>query len=123
MPRELPWKLEENTRIKPASQLTFGARRWPLSLGGLVEQFRQVLGSQRPSSIIAACIRIPMRPIISLDFLSVFKGKSDGLLTCFKLKDPGAVPDLIAMMELGVIRGSIHPHSVNDFEPAVRESP
>ena len=46
MPRELPWKLEENTRVKPASQLTFGARRWPLSLGGLVEQFRQVPGSQ-----------------------------------------------------------------------------
>jgi hypothetical protein len=25
-------------------------------------------------------------------------------------------------MELGVIRGAIHPHSVNDFEPTVTES-
>ena len=30
--------------------------------------------------------------------------------------------ELIAVMELGVVRGSIHPHSVNDFEPAVRKS-
>ena len=30
--------------------------------------------------------------------------------------------ELIAVMELGVIRGAIHPHSVNDFEPAVTES-
>ena len=30
--------------------------------------------------------------------------------------------ELIAVMELGVIRGSIDPHFVNDFEPAVAES-
>ena len=29
---------------------------------------------------------------------------------------------MIAVMELGVIRGAIHPHSVNDFEPTVTES-
>jgi hypothetical protein len=34
-----------------------------------------------------------------------------------ELKDPGAVLELIAVMELGVIRGSIDPHFVNDFEP------
>ena len=39
-----------------------------------------------------------------------------------ELKDPGAVLELIAVMELGVIRGSIDPHFVNDFEPAVAES-
>jgi hypothetical protein len=53
---------------------------------------------------------LAMQSRSSLDFLSVFKGKSDGLLTCFKLKDPGAVPELIAVMELGIVRGSIHPH-------------
>jgi len=30
--------------------------------------------------------------------------------------------ELIAVMELGVIRGAIDPHSVNDFEPTVTES-
>jgi hypothetical protein len=39
------------------------------------------------------------------------------------LKDPGAVPELIAVMELGVVSGSIHPHFGNDFEPAVRKPP
>lgn len=29
--------------------------------------------------------------------------------------------ELIAVMELGVVRGSIDPHFVNDFEPAVTE--
>ena len=29
--------------------------------------------------------------------------------------------ELIAVMELGVVRGSIDPHFVNDFEPAVAE--
>jgi hypothetical protein len=38
-----------------------------------------------------------------------------------KLKDPGAVLELIAVMELGIIRGSIDPHFVDDFEPAVSE--
>jgi hypothetical protein len=41
------------------------------------------------------------------DFLSVFKGKSDRLLTFFYLKDPGAVLELMAVMELGVVWGSI----------------
>jgi hypothetical protein len=36
-----------------------------------------------------------------------------------KLKDPGAVFELISMMELGVVGGSIDPHFANDFEPAV----
>jgi hypothetical protein len=36
-----------------------------------------------------------------------------------KLKDPGAVLELIAVMELSVVRGSIDPDFVNDFEPAV----
>jgi hypothetical protein len=31
------------------------------------------------------------------------------------------VLELIAVMELGVVRGSIDPHFVNDFEPAVSE--
>ncbi len=39
-----------------------------------------------------------------------------------ELKDPGAVLELIAVMQLGVVRGSIDPHFVNDFEPAVAES-
>ena len=30
--------------------------------------------------------------------------------------------ELIALMELGVVRGSIGPHFVNDFEPAVTET-
>ena len=30
--------------------------------------------------------------------------------------------DLIAVMELGVVDGSIDPHFVNDFEPTVSES-
>ena len=38
-----------------------------------------------------------------------------------KLKDPGAVLELIAVMELGIVRGSIDPHFVDDFEPAVAE--
>jgi hypothetical protein len=38
-----------------------------------------------------------------------------------KLKDPGAVLELIAVMELGIVRGSIDPHFVDDFEPAVSE--
>jgi len=38
------------------------------------------------------------------------------------LKDPGAVLELIAVMELGVIWGSIDPHFVDDFEPAMTES-
>src|SRR5258708_22488379 len=56
-----------------------------------------------------------------VDFLSVFKGKKEwlGLL---KLKDPGAVLELMAVVKLGVVRGSIDPHFVDDFEPAVSES-
>ena len=38
-----------------------------------------------------------------------------------ELKDPGSVLELIAMVKLGVVRGSIDPHFVNDFEPAVSE--
>ena len=39
-----------------------------------------------------------------------------------ELKDPGVVLELIAVMELGVVRGAIDPHFVDDFEPAVRKS-
>ena len=38
-----------------------------------------------------------------------------------ELKDPRAVLKLIAVMELSVVRGSVDPHFVNDFEPAVGE--
>ena len=38
-----------------------------------------------------------------------------------ELKDPGAVLELITVMELGIVRGSIDPHFVDDFEPAVSE--
>jgi hypothetical protein len=38
------------------------------------------------------------------------------------LKDLGAVPELIEVVELGIVWGSIDPHFVNDFGPAVRKS-
>src|SRR5260221_1579445 len=56
----------------------------------------------------------------SVDFLSVFKGKKEWL-GFLKLKDPGAVLELMAVVKLGVVRGSIDPHLVDDFEPAVAE--
>ena len=49
------------------------------------------------------------------------QGKKREWLGLLKLKDPGAVLELIAVMELGIIRGSIDPHFVDDFEPAVSE--
>ncbi len=49
------------------------------------------------------------------------QGKKREWLGLLKLKDPGAVLELIAVMELGIIRGSIDPHFVDDFEPAVAE--
>ena len=39
-----------------------------------------------------------------------------------ELKDPGAVLELVAVMELGIVRGSVDPYFVDDFEPAVSES-
>ena len=36
-----------------------------------------------------------------------------------ELKDPGTVLELIAVMELSVVRGAVEPHFVDDFEPAV----
>ena len=61
------------------------------------------------------------RPRLRLkDFLWVCKGKIE-LLVRLKLKNPGAVFDLIAVMELGVVRGAIEPRFVDDFEPAVTE--
>jgi hypothetical protein len=54
------------------------------------------------------------------DFLSVFKGKNEGL-GLVELKDPRAVLKLIAVMELSVVRGSVDPHFVDDFEPAVSQ--
>ena len=38
-----------------------------------------------------------------------------------KLKDPGAVLELVTVMELGIVRSSIDPHFVDDFEPAMAE--
>ena len=38
-----------------------------------------------------------------------------------ELKDPGSVLELIAVMELGIVRGSVDPYFVDDFEPAVSE--
>jgi hypothetical protein len=32
-----------------------------------------------------------------------------------ELKDPGALLELIAVMELSVVRGAIDPHFVDDF--------
>src|SRR5882762_1427614 len=63
--------------------------------------------------------RPPKRSLV--DFLSVFKGKKEWL-GFLKLKDPGAVLELMAVVKLGVVRGSIDPHFVDDFEPAVSES-
>jgi hypothetical protein len=40
-------------------------------------------------------------------------------LGLLELKDPGAMLELIAVMELGVVRGSIDPHFVDNFEPAL----
>ena len=39
-----------------------------------------------------------------------------------ELKDPRAVFELVAVMELGIIRGAIEPHFVDDLEPTVSES-
>ena len=39
-----------------------------------------------------------------------------------ELKYPGAVFELITVMKLGVVGGSILPHFVDDLEPAVSES-
>ena len=36
-----------------------------------------------------------------------------------ELKDSGALLELIAVMELSVVRGAIDPHFAGDFEPAV----
>jgi hypothetical protein len=38
-----------------------------------------------------------------------------------ELEDPGAVLDLIAVMELWVVRRSIDPHFMDDFEPAISQ--
>jgi hypothetical protein len=39
-----------------------------------------------------------------------------------EFEDPGTVLELVSVMELGVIRGGLDPHFVNDFEPAMTES-
>ena len=38
-----------------------------------------------------------------------------------ELEDPGAVLDLIAVMEFWVVRSSIDPHFMDDFEPAISQ--
>jgi hypothetical protein len=47
-----------------------------------------------------------------------FKGKK-WWLGWLELKDSGALLELIAVMELSVVRGAIDPHFAGDFEPAV----
>ena len=44
------------------------------------------------------------------------------MLRLLELKDPGAVFELVAVMELGLIRGAIEPHFVDNLEPAVGQS-
>ena len=39
-----------------------------------------------------------------------------------ELKNPGAVFELVAVMELSIVRGAIEPHFVDDLEPSVSES-
>jgi len=39
-----------------------------------------------------------------------------------ELEDPGAVLELVSVVEFGVIGGSVDPHFVDDFEPAMPES-
>jgi hypothetical protein len=41
------------------------------------------------------------------------------VLRLLELKDPGAVFELVVVMELGLIRGAIEPHFVDNLEPAV----
>jgi hypothetical protein len=48
------------------------------------------------------------------------QGKIMGL-GFLELKDPRAMLELIAVVKLDVVSGSIDPHFVNDFEPAVSE--
>src|SRR5712671_1889152 len=71
------------------------------------------------ASLSRPVLGMPKRALV--DFLSVFKGKKEWL-GFLKLKDPGAVLELMAVVKLGVVRGSIDPHFVDDFEPAVSES-
>jgi hypothetical protein len=42
-------------------------------------------------------------------------------LGLLELKDPGAVFELIAVMEFGIVRASIYPHFVDNLEPAVSQ--
>jgi hypothetical protein len=37
-------------------------------------------------------------------------------------EDPGAVLELVTMMEFGIVGLALEPHFVDDFEPALRES-
>jgi hypothetical protein len=48
----------------------------------------------------------------------VFKGKK-WWLGWLELKDSGALLELIAVMELSIVRGAIDPHFAGVFEPAV----
>jgi hypothetical protein len=43
-------------------------------------------------------------------------------INCFELEDPGAMFDLIKVVQLCVVRCSIHPHFMDDFEPALSEA-
>ncbi len=55
---------------------------------------------------------------ISAERLSIGLQEKKEWLGLLKLKDPGAGLKSIALMELGIVRGSIDPHFVDDFEPA-----
>jgi len=55
---------------------------------------------------------------ISAERLSIGLQEKKEWVGLLKLKDPGAGLKSIALMELGIVRGSIDPHFVDDFEPA-----
>jgi hypothetical protein len=64
----------------------------------------------------------PVRDAVFIGRLSIgLQGKKEWL-GFLELKDPGALLELVAVMELSVVRGSLDPHFVDDFEPAVSES-
>src|SRR3984893_9694250 len=84
-----------------------------------------------PAAIVATLVQNRVRAVLKkgeqccwriFGRLSIgLQGKKEWL-GFLELKDPGAVLELIAVMELGIVRGSIDPHFVDDFEPAVSES-
>ncbi len=54
-------------------------------------------------------------------FAKAFSSKKLGL-DGLEAEDPGAMLELVAMMEFGVVGLAIGPHFVDNFEPAVSEA-